>query len=315
MDGGTTTEAPFFAALADGPDGGRAVWAQAGDGVRLRIGLWPVAGARGTVLMFPGRTECVEKYGRPARELAARGYASAAIDWRGQGLADRLLPDPMVGHVGRFADYQRDVAAMLAAVAAAGLPQPLFLLAHSMGACIGLRSLLERLPVRAAAFTGPMWAIPPDRRLRPVAWALSRAARGLGQGHRYAPGSGPATYVVAAPFAGNTLTGDAEMYAWMRAQLLAEPRLALGGPSLHWVGEALAETRALRRSVPPAVPMLVAVGSRERIVDPAPIRRMVERWPAARFLPVEGAEHELLMETPPRRAAVYAAVEALFAAA
>ena len=92
------------------------------DGVRLRVGLWPKRDARGTVLIFPGRTEYVEKYGRAASEFAARGYAVATIDWRGQGLSERLIDDPLTGHVFDFADYQIDVAALTEAAAEAGLP-------------------------------------------------------------------------------------------------------------------------------------------------------------------------------------------------
>ena len=60
-------------------------------GVRIRVGLWHRQGPAGTVLLFPGRTEYVEKYGRTARLLAARGLATLVIDWRGQGIADRLV--------------------------------------------------------------------------------------------------------------------------------------------------------------------------------------------------------------------------------
>ena len=76
---------------------GAAFWLTAADGVRLRVGLWSHPGAQGTVLLLPGRTEYVEKYGRAAADLRSRGYATLAIDWRGQGLADRALDDPMSG--------------------------------------------------------------------------------------------------------------------------------------------------------------------------------------------------------------------------
>ncbi len=305
------TPAPFHADLAEGPAGGHAVWLRTADGVRIRMGVWP-RGGRGTVLMFPGRTECVEKYGRPAAELAAMGLASVALDWRGQGLADRPLADPMVGHVARFADYQHDLRAALAATAPLGLPQPLFLLAHSMGGCIGLRSLIEGLAVKAAVFTGPMWGIPPNPAMVPVARAVSGAARLSRQGHRYAPGTGPATYLMTAPFEGNTLTTDREMWDWMRNQVARQPALALGGPSLHWASEAMAEGRWLARQPLPPVPSLVVAGRRERVVSPAAIRRLCARWPAARLMDLPGAEHEVLMEAPPLRAQAYAAIAAHF---
>jgi len=59
--------------MAEGPEGGYALWLTADDGVRLRAVHWPKEGARGTVLLMPGRTEYCEKYGRTASELAARG--------------------------------------------------------------------------------------------------------------------------------------------------------------------------------------------------------------------------------------------------
>ncbi len=303
--------APFHAGLADGPEGGHALWLRTSDGLRIRLGVWP-KGARGTVLIFPGRTECLEKYGRPARELAAMGLASVAFDWRGQGLADRLLPDPMSGDVGRFSDYQRDLAAGLAAVRALGLPGPLYLLAHSMGGCIGLRALIEGLPVRAAAFTGPMWGIPPNPLLAPLARMISGTAVLAGQGHRYAPGTGPEAYLLSAGFENNNLTTDREMWDWMKAQVVAVPALALGGPSMRWAAAALAECRSLARATLPAVPALIAYGSRERIVDPGAIRRTAARWPGARLLEIAGAEHEVLMEGAEKRSALYREIAAIY---
>lgn len=73
-------DAPLFADVADGPEDGVAWWLTAEDGVRLRVGLWNRAASRGTVLLFPGRTEYIEKYGRAARALADRGHATLAID-------------------------------------------------------------------------------------------------------------------------------------------------------------------------------------------------------------------------------------------
>jgi lysophospholipase len=281
--------------------------------VRLRCGVWP-EGGRGTVLLFPGRTEYAEKYGPAAGELAARGYATLAIDWRGQGLADRPLADRMTGHVVDFMDYQRDVQAMLALADDLDLPNPRYLLAHSMGGCIGLRSLMMALPVRAAAFSAPMWGIHIAPAMRPLAIGVSAISRLTGQAHRYAPGTRPVTYVAEAPFAGNVLTTDAPMYAWMKRQVTEQPELALGGPSLGWLHAALAECRALARVPSPAVPAYCALGSAEKVVDVAPVRARMARWPQGRLELVPGAEHEVMMETPAIRSAFFDSVAALYAA-
>ena len=304
--------APFLADLADGPEGGYARWVTSSDGVRLRVAVWPKRDAMGTVLLFPGRTEYVEKYGRAATEFARRGYAVATIDWRGQGLSERLIDDPMTGHVFDFADYQADVTALESAAAEAGLPSKTFLVAHSMGACIGLRALMNGLGVRAAMFSAPMWGIRMAPPLRPVAWALAWAWPKLGYGENYAPGTSAVSYADTTPFEGNVLTTDPEMYAWMQAQTQTLPGLALGGPSLHWLYQALSETRALRGLTPPPIPAATQIGTAEKVVDQSAVEDVMARWPGGSLTRIEGAEHEIMMEKPPVRQAFYDSAASLF---
>lgn len=300
-----SADAPLYAEMADGPPGGRAWWLETADGVRIRAGLWPAPGARGTVLLFPGRTEYVEKYGRAARDLARRGLATLTLDWRGQGLADRLTDDPMSGHVARFTDYQHDVAALLGIARTLALPRPWHLLGHSMGGCIGLRAAMAGLDVAACVFSGPMWGIHIDDGLRPLAWSLAWSGRRLGMDHRYAPGTDAGSYVLSEPFETNKLTGDREMWDYMIAHLRAHPELALGGPSLRWLYEALTETRALVRHPSPALPCLTVMGSHEEIVDTARIIGRMENWPGSRLEIVDGARHEVLMEDATTRARLF----------
>ncbi|MDK3019733.1 alpha/beta hydrolase [Pseudodonghicola flavimaris] len=308
--------APLFTDVAEAPDGGAAHWLTASDGVRIRIGHWrPSTGARGTVLLFPGRTEYVEKYGPAAGDLAARGLATLAIDWRGQGLADRLQQDPRPGHIGHFADYQKDVAAALESAIALDLPQPFFLVAHSMGGCIGLRALTEGLPVAAAAFTGPMWDIdlsPPKRLL--ARWVTSLGLA-LGQGNRLMLSTRPDNYVLYQPFDDNALTTDPEMYRFMQRQLQEHPDLGLGGPSMRWLNEALQETTDLARQPAPDLPCLTFLGTAESIVSARAIRTRMAGWPRGRLEMVEGARHEVMMEGPATRARAFDQMAAFFSEA
>jgi lysophospholipase len=303
--------APFFADVAEAPGGETCAWLETPGGVRLRAAHWR-GGTKGTVLLFPGRTEFIEKYGPAAGEFAARGYAMATVDWRGQGIADRLLEERAPGHVGRFGDYQRCVAALVAFARAERLPEPWFLLGHSMGGCIGLRALHEGLPVRAVVFTAPMWGIKMRPILRPVAWVMATLAPMIGLGDRLVPTTSPMTYVLEVPFEGNLLTRDHAMFEFMRRQLTLHPELAIGGPTLQWLREALRETRALRALPSPALPCLTMLGHEERIVHIGAIRDRMARWPGAEFDEVAGAEHELMMERPAIRARVYDRAAALF---
>ncbi|MBI1416149.1 MAG: alpha/beta fold hydrolase [Limimaricola sp.] len=306
--------APYFAEIADGPKGGAAHWLRADDGVRIRVAHWPVTEAQGTVLMFPGRTEFVEKFGRPAGELAARGFASIAVDWRGQGLADRLSDNRKLGHVEHFSDYQRDVDAVVAHVRSLALPAPYFLVGHSMGGAIGLRALHRGIDVRAAAFSAPMWGIMMSPALRPVAWTVSTLSKPLGMSRRFAPGQEAEPYPLRQDFAGNTLTSDRDMYHHMRQQISAHPDLALGGPSMHWLHEALTETRELARKKAPAYPCITFLGSEEAIVDVGRIRHVMAGWPGGTLTMLPGAQHEVMMEAPAIRARVYDGMVAHFRA-
>lgn len=297
------TPAPLLDEMTDAPPGA-AWWVRASDGVRLRVGGWRPGRAEGTVLLFPGRTEYIEKYGRPARDFLAAGLAVLAVDWRGQGMADRAPEAPFLGHVRAFADYQHDVTAMLEVAEAQGFPRPFHLLGHSMGGAIGLRALTRGLDVASAVFTAPMWGIVIAPHLRPAAWAVSWAGRRTGLGHRVAPGAVAGCYAATAPFEDNTLTTCPDGFAYLQGQLAAKPELQVGGPSLAWLHGALLECAALARAALPEVPTLVWLGTRERIVEPRSIAARADRWPSARLARVAGAEHELLMERPALRAQV-----------
>ena len=259
----------------------------------MRAAHWPGVD-RGTVLLFPGRTEYIEKYGEVAARLTAAGLHVACIDWRGQGLSDRGHPDRSVGHVDDFAEYQEDVAALLRF--AADLPRPLFLLAHSLGGAIGLRALHRGLPVKAAAFSAPMWGLTMKPHLRPAAWIVSGLSRRLRFDGRYAPGTGPLHLVEEAAFELNALTGDRAQWDRLQRQHAARPELSLGGPSLAWLNEALKEMKALRSIPAPDVPAMAGVGTRETIVAPYAIHDRMRGWGAVETY--EDGQHELMMEVP-----------------
>ena len=80
------------------------------DGAELRFARWaPPAGRKGTVCVFTGRSEQIEKYFETVRDLRERGFAVAMIDWRGQGHSSRRLRDPRKGYVRDFSDFEVDV--------------------------------------------------------------------------------------------------------------------------------------------------------------------------------------------------------------
>lgn len=289
--------APFRRDLAEGPEGGHFVWAPTSDGVTIRAGGWQ-SGEKGTVLIFTGRTEYIEKYGRVAKDLAAAGYATATCDWRGQGMSDRIAEDPNIGHVDAFGDYQRDVEAFLGVVRHMGLPEPYHLIGHSMGGAIGLRALTDGLPVKRAVFSGPMWGIRILNTLGPIATILLEGANLFRLGGSYAPGTNGESYVLKQGFDGNGLTHDAATFSWLQAHVHADARLGLGGPSMNWMREAKQEMARLADITSVPCPTLALVGNEDNIVAQRNVLHFAEPWADGRAELIEGARHEAMMETP-----------------
>ena len=248
--------------------------------------------------MFPGRTEYLEKYGRAVGDFNRAGYAVIAVDWRGQGYSDRLIGDTRLGHIRDFADYQIDVEVFVESAEVIEAPKPWFLLAHSMGGCIGLRALLNGLPVERAVFSAPMWGIYAANNLRPLAKYLPAFARATGQGLRVLPGTLPTSYVLDTPLDENLLTTDPDHFAYLQRHANAAPELALGGPTFDWFYAAREEMKALRFAARPSLPALTCVGSLEEVVDPEWIARVHQHWPSAELVTIPGGKHEMMMEVP-----------------
>ena len=84
------------------PHGAIEEYIRATDGVRLRDRALGAIVADRTVAFFGGRGEFIEKYFEVIGELLTRGFAVAAMDWRGQGGLDRPLRNASQGTRRRF---------------------------------------------------------------------------------------------------------------------------------------------------------------------------------------------------------------------
>jgi len=288
-------DAPLFNDIARAPQGGMAQWRNCEDGVRIRVATWK-KGTRGTILIFPGRTEFIEKYGPTVQSILDMGYSAAVLDWRGQGLADRIAANHRLGHIKHFHDFQRDVDEFLRAVQDAGLPNAFALIGHSMGGTIALRALHNGLPVENVIFSAPMWGIYVAPLLRLPAKLITDIGPLIGLAKRFSPNTKPDNYVQVNPFEGNVLTNDAKTYHWLTEQLNAHPELGIGGPSINWLHQAFVECAKLRRLPPLKQKCLCLLGGEEAIVSPQAINKIMTKWPNGKLVNIDGAQHEILME-------------------
>ncbi len=272
-------------------------------GIRLRTAAFPVAGpARGTVALLTGRNEFIEKYYETVADLHDRGFDVHLMDWRGQGLSARLLPDRMKGHVGDFADYVDDLEAFIDRIEPRG---PLILMAHSMGGHILLRALAQRPALRAraagAVICSAMMAINTGKIGPKGAARLARTLVSLGLGKRAFPGKEGGGE--------NVLTADPERAGDQAHFIAADPELDLGAPTFGWLDAAF---RSMALLAGPGVveaveiPVLVAVAGSDRVVVPAAERAVAARLPRATLLEIEAARHEILKERDDPRALFWA---------
>lgn len=274
------------------------------DGVPIRFVRFSAPQHTRLVVVFPGRIESYVKYGEVAYDLFQAGYDVLIMDHRGQGRSGRVLQDGHRGHVIRFADYvddveqfwllfvQPDIAVQSdidvqsdITVPADIAPTPpaaeavdghsvetvsaarythAFAIGHSMGGAI-LAHFLARRPhaFDAAALCAPMCGI----RLPMPGWLASRivnwAERYPGIRDYYALGTGqwrPLPYLV------NVLTHSRERYRRSVRFYADDPGLRVGGPTYHWIREAMAAGQELMALAPQITTPLLLLQAREDIV-------------------------------------------------
>ncbi len=315
--------APFLALPPGGAPPDVVWWLRAADGIRLRAGLWRArtAGApapRAQVVLLPGRTEYLEQQALPAAELLRRGLDVVSLDWRGQGLAERLsAASPLLGHIADFVDFHADLAALLAdervAQDAPGA-LPRIVLGNSMGGTIALAALGQRVlgPVRAAILAAPMFGIAMGRPTRLTARVIIAAAGFLGFAEAWPPWMRGHVPFVLRPFKDNALTQNRAYWDWMADVTRTHPALSIGLPTFGWLAAAGRAMDELRLAPPPDCPVLCVVGTEERVVDVPDIRDAAARI-GARLAEVPGARHLLLAEAEPMRSAVWAHIDAFLA--
>ncbi len=283
------------------------------DGAELRFARWaPPAGRKGTVCVFTGRSEQIEKYFETVRDLRDRGFAVAMIDWRGQGHSARRLRDPRKGYVRDFADYEIDVEAFVQQVVLPDCPPPYFALAHSMGGAVMLRVAhagkrwFDRMVLSA-----PMIDLP-GRATSLPARVLLRLMRLTGQGGNYVPGGGDAL-TGAASFINNPFTSDPVRFARNAAILEEDPTLGLASPTVAWADTAFRTMQGFRAANYPSQirqPILMMAAGNDTIVSTGAIEEFAYHLRAGSHLVIAGSRHEILQEQDRYRAQFWAAFDA-----
>ncbi len=284
------------------------------DGVRLRFARWrpSTAECHGTVCLFQGRGEFIEKYFEVISDLRKRGFAVVTMDWRGQGRSARMLKNPHKGHIDHFSQFDDDLACFMEQVVLPESPAPFFALAHSMGGAIILCSGVTGSWFSRIVLVAPMIGLAPRVLPRPLMRAAAQILNFAGFGEAFVPGGSSRPFEME-PFAGNRLSSDPYRYRRAQKILEADPELGVGWPTIGWLDAAFGVVGALKRVEFPTevkIPIMIFSAGSDQIVSNKAIESMVPRIPAAHHIVIRGSRHEILMERDYFREQFWAAFDA-----
>jgi lysophospholipase len=283
------------------------------DGVELRFARWaPPANRKGTVCVFQGRSEYIEKYFETVRDLRERGFAVATIDWRGQGHSSRRLRDPRKGYVRDFSDYEIDIETFVQQIVLPDCPPPFYALAHSMGGAVLLRvAHAGKRWFDRIVMTAPMIDLPGRLTSLPVR-LLAKSLRWIGRGGQYVPG-GNAELMGSASFVNNPVTSDPVRYARNAAVLAEDPTVGLAAPTIAWLDTAFAAMRGFKAVEYPSQirqPVLILAAGADSIVSTPAIEEFAYHMRAGSQIVIAGSKHEILQEQDRYREQFWAAFDA-----
>jgi alpha-beta hydrolase superfamily lysophospholipase len=248
------------------------------DGIELATEHHSVPDSRGRVVIVHGYAEHKGRYRQLVEALVAERYACHLLDLRGHGESGGPR-----GHVSRFEGYRTDLDGFLEEVRALpAAPSPLLLLGHSFGGLLALDYVLHRPRVFDALavsspYLAPAFAIPFLKRtlLPPVAKVVPTLAVQTGL---------DPTWLSHDPQVVNAYATDPKVFPTVTLRWFTEVRKAQA--------EVFEKASAL------VVPILVQIGTADRIADPNRTRALFERLGSAskRLLVYPGFFHEVFNE-------------------
>ncbi len=220
-----------------------------------------------------------QRYGHVVDVLVPAGMSVMACDLRGHGSSGGRR-----GHIERFDDYAQDITTM-AAFAREQLPEPLMMVAHSMGGLAAVRMCQDKdLRVAGLVLSNPGL----ETKVAVPGWKVF-AAKSLS---RLLP-----TLAIPAGIPPEDISSDAS-----EVRAYAEDPLSFTDGTARWGAEFMAAQDAAVAS--PASfrfgPTLVQLGAEDRIINPEASRRFFAASSSSdcRVETYEGGRHEIYNETP-----------------
>lgn len=282
----------------------------------LRLGMAaPPFAPRGVVVILPGLSEFIEKYYETTRNLLQQNFAVVIIEWSGNGLSPRALPNqPHKRHITSLEPDADDLTALLQSPLMRSFGCPVHVLAHSMGGLIFLTAATRKqpLPVSSAVLTSPLLGLPQFSGLSGVFFRPLLTTLRLAAPSAYIPGGHDWTGAEREPAGSGIFSSDAARDSLQNSWFRANPALQIGSPTNGWVAAVLEASQRLHdpdtlRQL--SCPTLVLQAGNDQLVHNASANVLLDSQ-MVKIDTIGGAKHEILMERDDMR---NAALNAFFA--
>ncbi len=218
------------------------------------------------------------------------------MDWRGQGLSERLLPVREKGHIQDFGAFRSDLRQFFGEFVLPRLPGPYVLMTHSMGGTPALQILADGdHNYCAAVLCAPMTRLYDGLMQRIGVRLIAQAATRIGLSRSAIAGVKEHSMA----FEGNILTSDRVRHARFRELQSAAPNATIREPTYGWVRaatEAMDDLHRPGRYSNLTTPTLIVSAEFDHLVRSSDHLWIAEQSPLIERVIVTGALHEIMME-------------------
>ena len=253
----------------------------------------------GSVAISSGRIEAYVKYKELVFELFQQGYSVFIHDHRGQGLSGRMTDNSHQGFVEDFDDYVQDFKTFYESIIQPNSPTKPKLICHSMGSAIGALYMLKHpQDFERVVLCAPMFGLRPA--LPDWVGSLLVASHNLYNG---LTSRAPLYFwgqqdFDPEPFESNELTHSQARYSVFLEEYDAAPAVKLGGVTGRWLEAAVNAIRSIQRQAASITqPVLLLQAGADTIVDNGGQDAMFAKLSNGQKVYVDGARHEILMES------------------
>lgn len=254
------------------------------------------------VVCLQGVREFSEKYFETARWCNANNMTFWTFDWAGQGQSTRYLSNPQKRHGGDFDQDVEDLHYFImeyikhSSVHTDKGRIPLAMLAHSMGANIGMR-YLQKYPdmFECAAFSAPMIGLKVFEKIPQSCAQMATSLCNLFVGHSY--------------ISGGDDWGKQKKHACLSSDPIrklihnkwcqTDPALQSGEVTFGWLNVAQQSCNLIQKAsfhTQIETPCLFGIPENEELVDNNIAKKVISNMKNTQSIELDDSFHEILME-------------------